>query len=64
MTRRLGLVPLGAYCSHRRMRYVHCASCAPNACAVECPDCNLGWQLYEGVHGYYVVDRTKPVKYA
>lgn len=46
------MVPKGAFCTHRRMRYFKCPAC-PRPCAVECPDCGLGWQLYEGVHGYY-----------
>lgn len=45
--------PKGAFCDHRRMRYVSCSVCAKQkkVCAVECPDCGLYWMLNEGVFG-------------
>jgi hypothetical protein len=53
MMKRRNQVPRGAYCDHRRMRFAKCEFCA-KPCAVECPDCGLGWMLYEGDLGYYV----------
>lgn len=48
------LPPRGAFCSHRRMRYVACAECKTaglSSCAVECPDCGFYWMTSEGTLG-------------
>lgn len=51
--KRIYNIPRGAFCDHRRMKKVLCKSKPPCLCCVECPDCGLGWMLYEDVHGYY-----------
>lgn len=51
--------PDGAFCSHSKMRFVFCkcSNCwfvkNHKPSAVECPDCGLGWEFGEGIHGYY-----------
>lgn len=51
---RPGTPPPGAYCTHRRMRYVACESCKEagrRVCQVACPDCGLTWMFNEGTNG-------------
>jgi len=45
--------PSGAFCSHGRMRYDPCPSCAARGlrCRVKCRDCGLTWMFGEGVYG-------------
>lgn len=43
----------GMSCEHKRMRYASCQYCKKRKmpCRVECPDCGLTWELYEGTDG-------------
>jgi hypothetical protein len=46
-------IPRGAFCSHSRMRWTSCDSCAKKGfkCAVTCPDCGFYWMINEGKYG-------------